>query len=178
MGNVIKRVDGSNVETISNDVVEYLEKEETRVDKLVDSSAFSLVVMAKKYDDWLLDPLVGFIIPAFGDIISSLAAIPAIYIAMFKLRSIKLTIAILYITMLDVLCGLIPGIGDIVDAFYMTNRKAHRWIVGYVEEDPDTISEINKSAAWGTVMLVVVGFLIYLLYSIAMSIVHWIGSLF
>ena len=178
MGNVFKRFDTSNIESTTRDVMEYLKKEERRADKLSDSSAFSMVVLAKKYDDFLLDPLIGLIMPAFGDVISSLAALPAIYVSIFKLRSFKLTIAILYITMLDVLCGLFPGLGDIVDAFYMSNKKACRWIIGYVKEDPQTISEINKSAAWGTVMLVVVGFLIYWLYSIALSFIHWLGSLF
>ena len=86
--------------------------------------SFRLCWMAKKYDDWFLDPLVGFIIPGVGDIISSAATFPAVYVALFKIRSLKLTMAILATMVLDLLCGLVPGIGDLCDAFYKSSKIA------------------------------------------------------
>lgn len=178
MGNVIKEIDLSEFKEIVNNVNEHLEEEEQKVDNLTNSTSYSLMYYAKRYDDFFLDPIVGFIIPALGDVISSITIIPALYIALFKLHSIKLTIAILATSILDIICGVIPIIGDIVDAFYKSNRIACRLIVGYVEEDEDIMSEINKRAVWGTILLIVIGLLSYKICSIIMSIYHWVAGLF
>lgn len=178
MGKVIEKIDISNFTNMASVVEGYFKEEEEYQDNITESSAFNLVYLAKKYDDWFLDPIVGMVIPGVGDIISSLAALPALYVAIFKVKSFKLSLAILYITILDVLCGIIPGVGDIVDAFYKTNKKAARWIIGYVEGDRETISQINKSAAWGSVMIIVLGLLIWALFSLLMSIYHWFRDFF
>lgn len=178
MGNVIKEIDLSEFKEIVNNVNEHLEEEGQKVDTLTNSTSYSLMYYAKRYDDFFLDPIVGFIILALGDVISSITIIPALYIALFKLHSIKLTIAILATSILDIICGVIPIIGDIVDAFYKSNRIACRLIVGYVEEDEDIMSEINKRAVWGTILLIVIGFLSFQICSIIMSIYHWVASLF
>lgn len=176
MGRVLKRVDLTKYSKMYEAVEKHFEQLGEERENLVESSSFNMVLLAKKYDDYLLDPLVGLILPGFGDFISSLAALPALHVALFKLRSVKLTIAILYVTMLDALCGVIPIAGDVIDFFYKSNKKACRWIVGYINEDPETMSEINKASTWGVVVLAVLGFIIYVLYSLIMSIYHWIFS--
>lgn len=178
MGKVFEKIDISEFQEMTKEVEKYFEEEEGFSDDVMNSTAFNLVYYAKKYDDWFLDPIVGMIIPGLGDIISSLAATPALYVAMFKIKSFKLSLAIFYITVLDVLCGIIPGVGDVVDAFYKANKKSARWIVGFVEGDPDTISQVNKSAAWGSVMLVVIGLLIWALYSVLVAVYNWFHNLF
>ena len=177
MGNVIKKIDLTKYSEMYGEVETHFEQVNKEQENLVESSSFNMVLLAKKYDDYFLDPIIGFFLPGFGDFISSLAALPALHVAMFKLRSVKLSIAILYITILDVLCGVIPVAGDVVDAFYKSNKKACRWIIGYVDEDPDTMSEINKAATWGVVVLAILGVIIYALYSVIMSIYHWFASI-
>lgn len=178
MGSVIKRVDLSKYSAIYEEVEKHFEQLEEQQENLIESSSFNMVLLAKKYDDYFLDPLVGLILPGFGDFISSLAALPALHVALFKLRSVKLTIAILYITILDVLCGVIPIAGDVVDFFYKSNKKAYRWIIGYINEDPGTMSEINKASTWGVVVLAGLALIIYALYSLIMSIYHWFAGIF
>lgn len=178
MGRVFEKIDTSKFQKMSEEVDKYFEEEENFNDSIVNSSAFNLVWMAKKYDDWFLDPIVGLIISGVGDIISSLTALPALYVAIFKVKSFKLSLAIFYITVLDILCGIIPGVGDVVDAFYKANKKSARWIVGYVEGNQNTISEVNKSAAWGSVMLVIIGVLLWLLFSAIVELFHWFTNLF
>lgn len=178
MGKVIEKIDISNFSNMTSTVEGYFIEEEAYQENIAESTAFNLVYLAKKYDDYLLDAIVGMFIPGVGDMISSIAALPSLYVAMFKIKSFKLSIAILYITILDVLCGILPGLGDIVDAFYKTNKKAARWIIGYLEQDSQTISEINKSAAWGSVMIIVLGVLIWALFSMLISIFHWFKDIF
>lgn len=178
MGSVLKKIDLTKYSEMYGEVEKHFEQLEKEEDNLMESASFNAVRLAKNYDDFFLDPIVGFILPGFGDFISSIASLPSLYVAMFKLRSVKLSIAILYITILDVLCGVIPFAGDIVDAFYKSNKKACRWIVGYVEQDQDTISEINKAATWGVVVLAILGIIIYALFSLIMSIYHWFAGIF
>ena len=178
MGKVFETVNISGFNNMTREVEEYYKEEEKFTENILESSSFNLVYMAKKYDDWFLDPIVGMVIPGVGDVISSIVVLPSLHVAMFKIKSFKLTFAIFYITILDVLCGIIPVFGDIVDAFYKTNKKAARWIVGYVEGDKVTISQVNKSAAWGSVMLIILGILIWALFSLLISIYHWFSNLF
>lgn len=176
MGHVLRKIDSSKFERMVQQVNKHFEQEEKEAQNLAESASFNMVLAAKNYDDFFLDPIIGFILPGIGDVISSLAILPALNVALFKLKSVKLSIAILYIAMLDMLCGIIPIAGDIVDAFYKSNKKACRWIVGYIEEDPDTLSEINKSAFWGSIMLVIFGLLIYAIFSLIMSLFHWFSN--
>ncbi|MBD5358805.1 MAG: DUF4112 domain-containing protein [Bacteroides sp.] len=177
MGKVIKEVDISDYMKSVEEVRKYQEEEANQAEALGESGAFSLVYAAKKYDDWFLDPLVGFIVPGVGDILSSIATMPAIYVAIFKLQSFKLTLAIICTLMVDLLCGLIPVAGDLVDCFYKSNKIACRLVVGYVQKDPAIMEEINRRAKWGIIGLLVLGVLIYAAYSLIVSIIHWLGSL-
>ena len=178
MGNVIKEIDLSNHKRIVNEVNEYLEQEEKRTESITDSTSFKLVYYTKRYDELYLDPIVGFFIPGFGDLLSSVTILPSLCVALFKLHSIKLVIAILTTAAIDVLCGIVPIIGDIVDAFYKSNKIANRLIVGYIERDENIMQEINKRAIWGIIGMVVIGFLLYTCYSLIMSIYHWIVNIF
>ena len=174
MGKVVDLVDRNRYDQNVASVDRHLQDEAYMREKLSRSGAYKYVLMAKKYDDWFLDPIVGFFLPAFGDILSSVAILPAFYIALTKIRSIKLAYAILIIGAIDLLVGSIPTVGDIIDAFYKANKKAARWIVGYVEKDPFVEDEVNQTAIWGTVGLVILIGLIYLCFSLIMGLYHWI----
>lgn len=178
MGNVIKEIDLSEYTKIVNEVNEYIEQEENQTDALTSSTSFKFVYYAKRYDDLFLDPIVGFFIPGFGDLLSSVTILPALYVAFFKLHSIKLVIAILTAAATDVLCGTVPILGDLIDTFYKSNKIACRLIVGYVEEDKDIMLEINKRAVWGIIAMVVIGFLLYTCYTLIMGIYHWLINIF
>lgn len=178
MGNVIQTVDTNDYQEIVEKVTNHLEEESRQAENLAESASFNMVYLAKKYDDWLLDPIVGFIIPGFGDMISSLAILPALYVAIFKLRSIRLTLAIFTSAVIDMLIGFIPALGDIIDVFYKTNRMACRLIVGYVEQDEDILHEINKRAVWGVILMVIMAFLVYTCYTLVLGLYNWIVGLF
>lgn len=52
MGNVIKEIDLSEFKEIVNNVNEHLEEEEQKVDNLTNSTSYSLMYYAKRYDDF------------------------------------------------------------------------------------------------------------------------------
>ncbi len=172
MGKVVELVDRNRYDRNSATVDRHLQEEAYIMDKLSRSGAYKYVWLAKKYDDWFLDPLVGFILPEVGDLISSAAILPAFYIALTKIRSIKLAYAILIIGAIDLVVGAIPTIGDVIDAFYKANKKAARWIVGYVEKDPSVKEEVNQTVLWGTLGLVALIGLVYLFFSMIVGLFH------
>ena len=81
-------------------------------------------------DKYFIDPLLGFFLPGIGDVITSTFALPFLYFALFKVKSINLTFALLFNILLDLLIGAIPWLGDIFDAFHRANLKNFNLIVG------------------------------------------------
>ena len=130
------------------------------------------------FDGYFLDPILGFFIPGAGDILTSICAIPFIWVAAARVKSIPLTLAVIYNTMIDVALGLIPFyIGDIIDAFNSSYKKNDRLIVGYVEDDQEIISEVNRkaisTAVWIAILCVIIYYLVKILLSVMATIWEW-----
>lgn len=177
MGKVIKKIDLSDFEEKVNKADAWLERKEKMAENLAESPAFNLMVWAKRYDDWFLDPIVGFFIPGFGDILSSLATFPALHIAIFKVKSLRLALAIFCGMIIDLIVGAIPVGGDLFDAFFKSNKRAYRLVVGYVDDDEETKEEVKKRAIQGVIILIVIGLLMYFFIELILNIFHWFQSL-
>ena len=119
--------------------------------------------IAKWMDRFYLDPILGFV-PA-GDLISAGLILPYLYVAIFQVRSLPLTLALLCNVLLDVAMGLIPfWIGDVLDFFHKSYTKNSELIVGFVEGDEAMIKRVNKRAIWMALLLVLLCVLIYFLF--------------
>ena len=122
-------------------------------------------------------------IPGLGDALSSLLVFPFIYVAAVKVRSLPLTLAVIFNVLRDMAIGLIPfWVGNILDFFNRAYLQNCRLIVGFVEDDREIIREVNRKAFWMGVGIVVCCILIYWLISIAIAATAWtfnfISSLF
>lgn len=153
-------------------------KEESKRQLEEDSSYRLCRNVAKYMDDYYLDPVLGFFLPGVGDIISQTLALPYLYVSLFKIRSIPLTLAVLYNMMIDSLVGLFPWLGDLIDIFYKSNKKSYRMIVGFVEDDEAIKHEVNSKAVRTGILIVIVGLLIYWVIQMVASFIGWIGTLF
>ncbi|MBQ5403581.1 MAG: DUF4112 domain-containing protein [Bacteroidales bacterium] len=126
-----------------------------------------------------MDGIAGFFLPAIGDLITSLATLPFLYVSIFKIKSLALTLAVLYNTFLDALIGLIPYVGDLLDFFHKSYAKNYRLIVGYVEDDKEIISEVKRSAIKSVVGILLISFAAYLVfrtvYSLISTLYGWMG---
>lgn len=119
--------------------------------------------IARWMDRYFLDPILGFI-PA-GDLISAGLILPYLYVAIFQVRSLPLTLALLCNVLLDVAMGLIPfWIGDVLDFFHRSYTKNYELIVGFVEGDEAMIKRVNKRAIWMALLLILLCVLIYFLF--------------
>lgn len=163
---------------------ERVEKKQAKREQMMNRSSYRMMVKTAKYmDKYYLDPLIGLIPGGVGDTISSLLAFPFIYYSLCVVKSIPLTLAVIYNILMDVLIGAIPFyIGDILDVFkrsYVDNLKL---ITGYIEDDKEIINKVNKKAFWTAVFIVVLCWLIYVVISWAISlgtrVWDWIVSLF
>ena len=163
---------------------ERVEKKQAKREQMMNRSSYRMMVKTAKYmDKYYLDPLIGLIPGGVGDTISSLVALPFIYYSLCVVKSIPLTLAVIYNILMDVLIGAIPFyIGDILDVFkrsYVDNLKL---ITGYIEDDKEIINKVNKKAFWTAVFIVVLCWLIYVVISWAIRLGtmawDWIVSLF
>lgn len=139
--------------------------------QIEDSSSYSLVKgIATVMDKYFIDPILG-LIPGVGDIASSIFVLPYIYISIFQVKSIPLTMAVIYNSLIDMLVGLIPFLGNVVDFFLKSYKKSWKLIVGFVEDDREVINEVNKKALLMSIMIFVFCFLVYLLWRFVSGIV-------
>lgn len=161
-----------------------LKKEQSRADKkaakrekMINMPSYRLMVGTAKYmDKWFLDPILGFILPAgIGDALSSVFAFPFIYYSICVVKSIPLTLAVIFNILKDVLIGAIPFyIGDVLDVFKRSYVENLRLVTGYIEDDKEIINKVNKKAFWTAVFIVVLCWLIYLIISLAISLSTWV----
>ena len=149
-------------------------KEERRMDIELSTSYQMTQTIARWMDKYFLDPLIG-LIPGLGDVLSSLLVFPFIYVAAVKVRSLPLTLAVIFNVLRDMAIGLIPfWVGNILDFFNRAYLQNCRLIVGFVEDDREIIREVNRNAFWMGVGIVVCCILIYWLISIAIAATAWI----
>ena len=134
--------------------------------------------ISKIMDKYFLDPIIGLLVPGWGDVFSSVCGLPYIYISLFKVRSIPLTLAVIFNILVDALISAIPLLGDFFDFFHRSYKKNLLMIIGYVEDDKNIISEVNKKAVWMGIGIVIMISIIYLVYQLVAFIVSWIISLF
>ena len=143
------------------------------------SVSYKLVhAIALWMDRRLLDPLIGLVLPGFGDALTSVFAVPYVYLSIVKLKSIPLTLAIVCNILLDVLIGIIPYIGVVGDVFKRAFTRNAALIKGYVEGDRAIMQEIDRKAVGMAFLIVILCGLIYAMVLAAVKIVEWIGSFF
>lgn len=143
------------------------------------SVSYKLVhAIALWMDRRLLDPLIGLVLPGFGDALTSVLAVPYLYLSIVKLKSIPLTLAIVCNILLDVLIGIIPYIGIVGDVFKRAFTRNAALIKGYVEGDKAIMQEIDRKAVGMAFLIVILCGLIYAMVLAAVKIVEWIGSFF
>ena len=156
-------------------------KKAAKREEMMKRSSYRIMVKTATYmDKYFLDPILGFVLPAgIGDALSSVCAFPFIYYSLCVVKSIPLTLAVIYNILVDVLIGSIPFfIGDVLDVFkrsYIDNLKL---ITGYIEDDKQIINKVNKKAFWTAVFIVVLCWLIYVVISWAIHLIAWLVSLF
>ena len=129
-------------------------------------------------DKCFADATLGLFIPGVGDFLTIVLSVPFLFVSLFKVRSISLTLAVLYNIMVDCFIGLTPVLGDILDVLYRSYAKNYRLIVGFVEDDAEVIDEVRRSAWKSAIMIVILGVACYFLFLALKGVYASIAAMF
>ena len=89
----------------------------------VDTELERVKRLARILDTYMVDPIVGLILPGAGDIIGSLLGMYTVSLA-FKRKVSPVIIARMLLNLaLDALLGIVPLLGDIADVGFKANNK-------------------------------------------------------
>ena len=99
-------------------------KIEARKIRIKQSRSYSTILaISNIMDRYFLDPIIGLFLPGWGDTLSSVLGLPYLYISIFKVRSLPLTLAVIFNILADSLVSSIPLLGDIFDFFIALTKR-------------------------------------------------------
>ncbi|SFG16542.1 protein of unknown function [Prevotella sp. KH2C16] len=128
-------------------------------------------------DRYYLDAIAGLVPGGIGDVATALFSLVHVYFALFRLRSVPLTLAILNNALRDVLFGLIPFyVGDVLDFFHRANSRNMALINGFLNNDETVIRNINRKALQSLAMIVVFVLAIFAMLYVLMKIASALGT--
>ncbi len=138
-----------------------------------------LATISERMDRYYIDPILGLIPGGWGDTLSVLMTIPFIWFSMFVVRSIPLTVAIIYNVLRDVAVGLIPFfVGDILDVLNRSYMKNMKLIQGFVNNDAEMIREVNRKMWLSLGFIAVFIVIIALLIKLTVMLIEMISGIF
>ena len=143
------------------------ERKRERIEK--SQSYRSLEGIQKAMDVYQIDPILGFFLPGIGDVFTKIFTLPFIYVALVKVKSIPLTLAVTFNALVDVVAGLIPYIDILLDTLVRSYKKNYRLIIGFVNDDRDIIQEVNEKAFWMGLGILFVSVIIYFLVKLVVG---------
>lgn len=128
-----------------------------------------------------LDPIIGLLCPEFGDLLSFVLGLPYLRVALFKVKSIPLTLAVASNMVIDLLIGALPVVGDLFDVFFRSYKKSYRLIVGFVEDDAEIVKMVKRRAFVNLALIAILGYAVYWVIAktifITQSAWQWIAGL-
>lgn len=109
---------------------------------------------------------------------SSVFGLPFIYVSLVKVKSISLTLAIIYNYLVDILLGSIPFfIGDAIDFFSKAHVKNLNLITRYIEGDKKTIRQVRSKALLTGILILVLCIIIYFVFRLLIGVTEWTWSI-
>ena len=126
--------------------------------------------LARALDHYLLDPLLGLVLPGAGDLIGSLLGLYLVVIAVRRRMSPVIIARMLLHLALDAVLGAIPLIGDIADFAYKANERNLALLVGRHETGKATARDWLAVGGAVAVFAAVIGLVIYALVAMVRAI--------
>ena len=154
------------------------QRREKEIRNLKASKAYKFIsTVTTLADKYFLDALLG-LVPSVGDLVSSIFGLPFIYVTLFKVKSIPLTLAVIYNYLIDILLGSIPFfIGDAIDFFSKAHVKNLDLITRYVEGDKKTIRQVRSKALLTAFLIIILSVIIYFVFRLLIGVTAWTWTL-
>ena len=149
-------------------------RKEEKLRELQESDSYQLISFITTLSDkYFLDPIIG-LFPVVGDFITSVVGLPFIYVTLVKVRSIPLTLAVIYNYLIDMLLGCIPFfIGDFLDFVNRAHIKNMKLITHYVQDDKATVNDVNSKALRTAFLIVILSIVIYYTIKLVSGALAW-----
>lgn len=145
--------------------------------KLTQSRSYRYCKLLSRYlDDYRLDGVLG-LIPVVGDVLGQSFNLVYVYVAAVKLRSWRLTLVVLSQGIQDMVIGLIPFAGAILDFFFKANKRNLALIEGFAAGDAEVIRQVNRRALISVLVLVVLLVLAYYLIQLTWWLMMWLWQM-
>ena len=154
------------------------QRREKEIRELKASKAYKFIsTVTTLADRYFLDALLG-LVPSVGDLVSSIFGLPFIYVTLFKVKSIPLTLAVIYNYLVDILLGSIPFfIGDAIDFFSKAHVKNLDLITRYVDGDKKTIRQVRSKALLTAFFIIILSVIIYFVFRLLIGVTAWTWTL-
>ncbi|MGN6107577.1 MAG: DUF4112 domain-containing protein [Kofleriaceae bacterium] len=94
-----------------------------RGEVVVDVEMVRVRRMARVLDRYMLDPILGAVLPGAGDMIGSLLGLYAVSLAIRRRMSPVVIARMLLNLSIDALLGIVPAIGDLFDLAFRANER-------------------------------------------------------
>ena len=134
--------------------------------------------VAELMDNYYIDPIAGFVIPGVGDIATQVLSLPALYVAMVKVKSMTLGLAVVYNMIVDFIVGLLPIVGDIADIFWRSHIRNYELIEGYINDDKEVVNDVKNKAIMTVLLIIIICLVVYICVSVLGWFVNGLGNLF
>ena len=86
-----------------------------------------------------------------------------IYVALIKLRSIRLTLVVIFNGLVDIAIGLIPLLGPVLDFWNKSYKRNFELIEGFIAGNSQVVQQVNRQASIAAIGLVLMGVAIFYL---------------
>jgi hypothetical protein len=115
------------------------------------------VALAVRLADWLddryIDPIVGFLLPGAGDVLTTLVGLYPVFVAVRRRMPAVVVARMVRNLGIDLLVGAIPIVGDAFDFFYKAHRKNANLLLERHVLGPSPVADWIAVAAAGLVLV-------------------------
>jgi Domain of unknown function (DUF4112) len=129
--------------------------------------------LTRALDHYLLDPLLGLILPGAGDLVGSLLGLYVVVIAVRRRMSPVVIARMLLNLALDAGLGLVPVLGDLVDFAFKANQRNLALLVERQDGGKATARDWLAVGGAGLALAAVLGLVVYAVVAVISTVASW-----
>lgn len=136
------------IEQIDDRLNASVNKKSARRERVMNSRSYKIMsALTKWMDRYYIDPVLGLIPGGWGDTISAIMLVPFVWFSACVVRSLPLTLAVVYNALRDMAVGLIPFfVGDILDVFNHSYLRNMKLIQGFIDGEQAVVRDVNRKS--------------------------------
>ncbi|MFK7992251.1 MAG: DUF4112 domain-containing protein [Sandaracinaceae bacterium] len=124
--------------------------------------------MVRVLDDWMLDPIIGFILPGAGDAITGTGSIALLFLALKERVPTVVLLRMCLNILVDTVGGVFPIVGDAFDLVWRSNKRNLNLIEKFKGDTDEKPGAADYGIVAGGVLLAIASILlpIFMFYGV------------